>query len=222
MREISGADAVARFKKAKVHGIATVEDDRRRPGKLTAVDTVGEIARGKIRGGDAAVAHHPQPLADATGRRGIGAGHAADHVAVFQQCQRVSLVIQRHLHQQSLAQRDIGDRVEKPARQRVGIDRDRQCHPAVAGLFGQFTFQFPFQHADLAHMAQQPVPGGGGPHRGAAHQQHLAEALFQLADALRHRRRRNAQHARRLLETAFRQHGLQRVQQFVIQHPEFF
>jgi hypothetical protein len=78
--------------------------------------------------------------------------------------------------------------------------------------------QLSLQQLQLAHMAQQALAGRGGAHRLAAHQHGLPQLFFQLANALRHRRRGDAQPLRGQLKTASADNGFQRVQGFGVEH----
>ena len=186
-------------------------------------DPVRKMPRHKRGAGRGHVAHRPQ-------RPGIAARNAAragrdggQHVAFLDALGCMVLVVDADVQQFVAPGGEGRHGIHEPGGQRIGIHRQLQRggrgmavgHQARVG-----AAQFVFEQRHLLHMQAQPPPGVGAGAGGAAQHQHLARALFQLLDALRHCRGCDVQSAGRPLEAAFPHHGGQGLESGVIQHEE--
>jgi hypothetical protein len=126
------------------------------------------------------------------------------------------LVVQHQVEQPAF---DAGQRADEPGGETVGIDRETQRgRPATGHERAEIRLQSMFEEADFLRMAAQALPGRRGGAGLAAHDKHRAEALLQQLHPLRHRRGRDAQQGRRLVEAAGAHHGGDRFQQGGIDH----
>ena len=197
-----------------------VEQQAGRLGQAARPHTLREVPRHVGRAGGGHIAHHAQRLAVAAGGRPRGAGDGGHHRAGAQPFGRVVLVVHAQLHQHRRLGREGGQRGREPGGQAVGVDGHRQVdpRPALGGDGRQRVGQFLLQQAHAVHVLAHAAPGVGGPAGLAAHHQRAAHALFQQADALRDRRGRDVQRARRAVKAALAHHGGQGMEGGVVQH----
>ncbi|GMA90280.1 hypothetical protein GCM10025869_08090 [Homoserinibacter gongjuensis] len=95
------------------------------------------------------------------------------------------------------------DRRQEPARERVGVDRERHAREALVGVVEpQCGGGIGLEQGDLARESQQHLARLGGAHRLGALDEHAPELLLERLDALAHRRRRHAQRCRGGVEGA--------------------
>jgi hypothetical protein len=149
-------------------------------------------------------------------------------VAAAQPFAGVVLVVDHDVEQRVVVLAEAGQRGDEPGGQAVGVDG----HPQGDALArrggragrgrrrqrGQVVSQRVLEQGHRLGMAAQPRPQFGGGAGLATHHQHRAQAVLDLAHALRHRRRRDVQRPRGALEAAFAHHGGHRGQQGRVQH----
>jgi hypothetical protein len=102
------------------------------------------------------------------------------------------------------------DRGQEPRRQRVGVDGDAE--PRRRRVAGQLRRRVRGEQLDLAGEPQHRLAGAGRPGRPAAHEQHLAGGGLERLEALADRRWRDVERARRRVERAVLDDGLQRAE----------
>ena len=200
-----------------MHVIALIE---RHAGGLTQTferEAGGEVALGKRRRADQAIAHVAQ-VAGLTARQRLRfAANRGEHLALAQPFAGARLVIDDQVQLQRVGGQQGRQRGHKPGRQAVGIDGDADGQWLLGRIRQQLWQQFALELIHLAIVRQQLAPGGGGLQRCGADQQRLRHLLFQLFDALRHRRLRQAQGAGGAFEVLLLHHGIQRLQQPIVE-----
>ena len=175
----------------------------------------------EARAGGRHVAHAPQRPAVAAGNAGAAGGDGGDHLATAQALGRVLLVVQAQLQQLGPTSGEGRHGIHEPGGERVGVHRQLQRGGGCIGQqAGVAAAQLVLQQRHLLQMQAQALAGLGTGAGAAALHQHLAQALFELLDALRHGRGRDMQAARRALEAALVQHGGQGLETGVVQHAE--
>jgi hypothetical protein len=118
----------------------------------------------------------------------------------------VVLVVDHAVEHDAFVADHLGHRADEPGGERVGVDAHRQAQRPVRLARRQRAPRLGLHQPQLRQVGQQPAPGRRGPHRLAAHQQHLAELGLEQLDPLRHRGLGERQPARRTLESALLQH----------------
>jgi hypothetical protein len=161
----------------------------------------------------------PSGLAVAAGGRAGRAGHGGQHGAAAQPFGGVVLVVHRHVHQHRGVAAKAASGGREPGGQAVGIHGYGQGHArdALRRQGGSVPCRSCSSRHTVHVLAQAPA-GFGGAAGLFAHHQRAAHTLFQQPDALRHRRRRDVQRARRALEAAFAHDGRQCSKGGIVQH----
>lgn len=213
-------DAERRLCPARLEEIAPVEAQAGGGRQRLGGDAAGKVARHEVRARAGRIAQRAERQRPAALHRLALGRHRREHLARAQSLRRIGLVVEGEIERgvDLAPERRRGRR--KPRRQAVGIDGDRQRQPfaGAGGGAAERRRQIVLEKPHPVEMGTQRAAELRRLARLAAHDQDRAEPFFEPADALRDRRRRDAEHGRGALERAFAHHGGDGGEGGIIQH----